>query len=195
MKITGDLQRTFFTSDHHFGHANIIKYSQRPFADVRHMDEALVQGWNDEVGQDDLIFHLGDFTLGENAQRYFGALNGRIHILTLEWHHDHRWLNAIRNRNPLVSRSGHAVILLPALTVLTCDALGSDRHALPITLSHYPLADWEASHHGGWHLHGHSHGTHENPRGRKCIDVGVDPMNFKPVSLETLRVKMQSLRT
>jgi calcineurin-like phosphoesterase family protein len=54
----------FFTSDTHFGHANIIRYSNRPFKDVSHMNEVLIKNWNETVGPDDEVFHLGDVALG-----------------------------------------------------------------------------------------------------------------------------------
>lgn len=38
----GCAMKTWFTSDLHFGHANVIGYSSRPFADVEEMNEALV---------------------------------------------------------------------------------------------------------------------------------------------------------
>jgi calcineurin-like phosphoesterase family protein len=51
----------FFTSDTHYGHANIIKYSSRPFSSVEEMNDALVKKINDKVGVDDCLWHLGDF--------------------------------------------------------------------------------------------------------------------------------------
>ena len=113
MNITSALEKTFFTSDTRFGHANIIKYSERPFRDAQQMDEALIQNWNESVGEDDIVFHLGDFTLGENARRSFAALNGQIHMLTLEWHHDSRWLKSEIGKNRLVSRSDHPCACCP----------------------------------------------------------------------------------
>ncbi|WP_258934193.1 hypothetical protein [Nesterenkonia pannonica] len=50
---------TFFTSDHHFGHANIIRYCDRPFADVAEMDEAMIDRWNETVSPDDEVWVLG----------------------------------------------------------------------------------------------------------------------------------------
>jgi calcineurin-like phosphoesterase family protein len=87
----------------------------------------------------------------------------------------------------LLSKRGLEVTLLPPLILLKVNAFKIDKFALPITLSHYPLAEWEASHHGGWQLHGHSHGNYRDPKGRACVDVGVDAMGFYPVSLLELK--------
>lgn len=53
----------FFTSDTHFGHNNIIKLSNRPFSSVEEMNEGLIERWNDVVGAEDIVYHLGDFSL------------------------------------------------------------------------------------------------------------------------------------
>lgn len=39
----------WFTSDHHFNHANIIKFTDRPYSTVEEMNEAMIAGWNDEA--------------------------------------------------------------------------------------------------------------------------------------------------
>jgi calcineurin-like phosphoesterase family protein len=52
----------FFTGCTHFGHANIIKLAQRPFASIEEMNEVLVERWNSTVGSDDTVYHLGDFS-------------------------------------------------------------------------------------------------------------------------------------
>ena len=44
---------TWFTSDLHFGHKNIIKYCRRPWATTAEMDAALIENWNAVVGKDD----------------------------------------------------------------------------------------------------------------------------------------------
>ena len=55
----------FFTADTHFGHANVIRLSKSPFADISAMNEALISGWNEVVGNEDVVWHLGDFAYGE----------------------------------------------------------------------------------------------------------------------------------
>jgi len=54
-----ELDNIWLTADHHFGHANIIKYSARPFTNVVEMNEFLTQRWNELVSPDDKVFHIG----------------------------------------------------------------------------------------------------------------------------------------
>ena len=70
---------TWFTADTHFGHGNVIRYCERPFASVEEMDEVLIENWNYVIRPKDTIYHLGDFTLTgkEKANDYFSSLNGR----------------------------------------------------------------------------------------------------------------------
>ncbi len=58
----------FFTSDTHFGHANIIKYCNRPYSDVAQMDAELIRRWNMVVNYGDTVFHLGDFAFANEAR-------------------------------------------------------------------------------------------------------------------------------
>jgi len=58
----------FFTADLHLGHRNIIEYSGRPFRDVAEMDAALVDRWNETVGDDDEVVVLGDFAMGKISE-------------------------------------------------------------------------------------------------------------------------------
>lgn len=179
----------FFTSDHHFSHTNIIRFTGRPFATVTEMDQVLIDRWNERVGPDDVVYHLGDLTLGPAAGPFIRQLNGRLRILANTWHHDRRWLEKEWFNEPL-SKSWHVIELLMPLVVLSFPELGNDGFPLKITLCHYPLAEWEAAHYGAWHLHGHSHGKHQ--ASGRILDVGVDSHNFYPVSLEEVIQLMQS---
>lgn len=64
MNYKFDGSRVFFTSDTHFNHTNIIRFCNRPFKDVSHMNETIISNWNRVVGPEDIVFHLGDFCLG-----------------------------------------------------------------------------------------------------------------------------------
>ena len=80
-KFDGD--KVFFTSDTHFNHNNIIQYCQRPFKSSDEMNEAMIDNWNSVVGEDDTVFHLGDFCLGcaEEWNKTLNRLNGRIYLI------------------------------------------------------------------------------------------------------------------
>lgn len=78
----------FVISDQHFGHENIIEYTNRPFSDVTRMNEEMVESWNKTVSSDDTVIHLGDIAFGssEIAEEYLSRLNGEI--LLIEGNHD-----------------------------------------------------------------------------------------------------------
>jgi len=72
----------FLTSDTHFGHTNICKFTTadgapvRPWDDPNEMDEALVANWNAVVKPNDKVYHLGDVVINKKALKTLGRLNG-----------------------------------------------------------------------------------------------------------------------
>ncbi len=52
--------RLFFTSDTHFGDARRIRIDKRPFASIAEHDAGLIARWNETVGPNDEVWHLGD---------------------------------------------------------------------------------------------------------------------------------------
>lgn len=174
---------TWFTADTHFGHENVIRYCQRPFTSAADMDKQLIENWNQVVSHDDLIYHLGDFTLlgKEPAEVYFQQLNGKIQIIP--GGHDHRWIG----KGTFRSGPGHTVSVLPPLHTTKFPLPDSDQLQL-IVLCHYSLRVWDRSHYGSWHLYGHSHGN--LPPLDNSLDVGVDCWSYQPVALETINKEL-----
>ena len=72
------MTETYFTSDTHFGHRNILEYEKeaRPFETVEEMNEQLIANWNDTVRPKDIVFHLGDFAFGAINVPIADRLNG-----------------------------------------------------------------------------------------------------------------------
>lgn len=168
---------TFFTSDTHFGHANIIKYCNRPFASAEEMDEALIRAWNARVQPQDTVWHLGDFTMNggpDKVRSYRDRLNGKIHLV---------WGNHDR-RSPEVAalfESTHDLVQM------SCSADGRD-HTL--VLCHYAMRVWPRSHRGIWHLYGHSHGSLTDDPNALSLDIGTDCWAFAPVSVAQIAERM-----
>ena len=161
----------WFTADTHFSHANIIKYCNRPFSNSVEMDGAIIENWNKVVGKDDLIFHLGDFCFAKEDgvfDLYLKRLNGLI--VFIKGNHDR---TAWRNRSKFYAAhdSYHEASIA-----------GQE-----ITMCHYQMSIWNKSHHGAWHLYGHSHGTLPYQSDKLSCDVGVDCHNYTPISFDELK--------
>lgn len=183
-----EIENVYFTADHHFGHENVIEYCNRPFANIAEMNTALIDRWNEVIPEDGIVFHLGDFCLGKDAAKFMRQLNGIIYVLRLPWHHDKRWLktNTVVGKlyyDPTNLQRTLAEFVSP-LTIVRCREL-----EITITLSHYPLQEWEKSHYGAWHLHGHSHGNLDHKKRR--VDVGVDVWDYAPVSFKQVKFFME----
>jgi calcineurin-like phosphoesterase family protein len=165
------MREVWFTSDQHFGHPQIIGHCHRPFATVEEMDEKLIESWNSRIKHGDVVYHLGDITFrsAKNPGIYFGRLHGLIHLIA--GNHDDE---TVKKR-------------------ATCFAWIKDYFYLrldrkKVVLSHYPFESWRASRHGGFHLHGHSHGgARRLPR---RLDVGVDSNEYNPWSWGEIKEKL-----
>ena len=71
--------RIFFYADPHFGHANIIRYCKRPFANVKEMNGKLIKNYNHLIMDSDIVYFLGDVGLGksEELMPIFKKLKGK----------------------------------------------------------------------------------------------------------------------
>lgn len=72
----------FLTSDQHYGHANICKFTNkdgtkvRSWDNVEEMDEELVKRHNEVVKPGDKVYFLGDVVINKKALKTVGRLNG-----------------------------------------------------------------------------------------------------------------------
>ena len=175
--------QTFFTSDTHFEDEFAIQYFDRPFQSVDEMNAILVKRWNEVVGDDDIVYHVGDFTTKDlrHFTKWVDRLNGRLRILPGNM--DRFWLQDFVS-NPKVQ-------VLPPLISVAFEEMGTAGQPQLIVLCHYSMQVWERSNHGSWHLFGHTHGKLEGIG--KSFDVGVDCTDFVPLSLDQVAEKMSHL--
>jgi calcineurin-like phosphoesterase family protein len=80
----GKFMETWFISDTHFGHRNILSFKDekgnltRPgFSSVEEMDEFIIKKWNDTVYPKDRIYHLGDVVINRRYLKILERLQGR----------------------------------------------------------------------------------------------------------------------
>jgi calcineurin-like phosphoesterase family protein len=73
----------FLVSDTHFGHAGVCHFTRndgvtplRPWNDATEMDEAMVTAWNERVGTNDKVYHLGDVVMSRRSLAIMRRLNG-----------------------------------------------------------------------------------------------------------------------
>mgnify|MGYP001356904307 CR=1 FL=1 len=57
----------FATGDFHFNHWNIVKYTNRPFKTIEHMNETLIKNYNERVKPEDHCIICGDFIFKNSA--------------------------------------------------------------------------------------------------------------------------------
>lgn len=179
----------WFTSDTHYGHANVIKYSKRPFANLEEMTEGLIENFNSRVKPGDEVYHLGDFALSlgvPEVEAIVRRLNGNIHLLI--GNHDEKNKSVLR-ANGFAEKLHYKTIKHDGQKMILC---------------HYPFMTWNGSHHGTWDLHGHCHGSLKprpcvfckkvnEKRTARRLDMGVDCWNYFPVSFDEIKAEMDKV--
>ena len=167
------MPHTWFTSDTHLGHANIITHCARPFASAEAMDAALIAAWNAVVAPDDEIWHLGDFSYkaATSPADYLRRLHGRKHLI---------W----GNHDSEQARTDPGWASSQAYAELTVDDTR-------VVLFHYSLKTWHRVARGALQLYGHSHGRMAGDS--QSCDVGVDAWGFRPVALDAIKARLAGL--
>lgn len=170
--------RTFFTADTHFGDAAILRQRGSTFDSIEAHDEALIAGWNETVGPDDEIWHLGDVANGASPTRcreIFGRLAGRKRLV--QGNHDtNRVLDLPWAAPPAES-----------VRIVVRDDAGTE---CKLFLAHYAHRAWPGLWRGTRHLYGHSHAKLADTR-RSC-DVGVDAWGFRPAALDDILARQEA---
>jgi len=180
-------ERTWFISDTHFNHGNIIRYCRKPWTsgisengepivtedDVREMNSDIVDNWNSVVKNDDVVWHLGDFAFGnkDEVPEFVAKLNGKINLVL--GNHD-------RKRIGFYYDAGfHRVYDHPV--VINGFAI----------LSHVPLSYVRAPF---YNIYGHVHNCSTYATWSKdgCC-VCVERHNYMPVSLGQIEAKYREL--
>ena len=189
MKLTLNKgQKLWFTSDTHYNHGNICSATTqwtnpvtcREFKSLEHMNAHLVGNINEKVGQDDILFHLGDWSFGgfEQIELFRNQIVCKnVHIIT--GNHDHHIENDREGIQSIFSSVNKYLNLNVKWNVGT-PLMGEQRFAL----MHFPIASWDNMARGAIHLHGHVHFEADKRIGvGKMMDVGCDGNELYPIEM------------
>lgn len=198
-------QNLYFVSDSHFSHSNICSSTTqwkdagdtvRKFDSLELMNRTMVDNINAVVGENDILFHLGDWSFGgfEQIEIFRSQLICKnIHlVLGNHDHHIESDKNGVRSLFSSVSQ------FIPELLVKR--EIPNSKGMIErfrFCLFHYPIASWIDMNQGVIHLHGHVHLPKHLRLGQgRSLDVGVDGNNMNPISLDDVirLVKPQPIR-
>lgn len=87
------MSEIFLCSDHHFGHANIIKFEDeagirhRPFESLTEMHETIIHRHNSVVTKRDVVYFVGDVSFNKKYLPLLNEMNGK-HKYLVKGNHD-----------------------------------------------------------------------------------------------------------
>lgn len=161
--------KTWFSSDWHLDHANVIKYDNRPFKSVSQMNQTLIFRYNELVKPGDNFYFLGDFSFNvDKVEGYLQQMNGNKFFI--KGNHDKKDLIKLYQKYGIYLGEQKKIVVQ-----------GQD-----IVLNHYSMEVWDRSHHGSWHLYGHSHGSLPDNVNARKFDIGCMLFDYKPIDFETV---------
>lgn len=138
------MNKTFYISDWHYGHENIIKFDNRPFSSVENMNEVLIDKWNTVVAKGDTVYVIGDmfWCKQDEAVEVLKILNGQK-ILIKGNHDRYNGANFVHQFDQI------------------CEYKEIDDNGNKIVLCHYPIPCFKNHYYNWYHFYGHVHNGFE----------------------------------
>ena len=165
------MSEIFVISDTHWGHANILKFTDssgaliRPgFESVDDMDEHMIDCWNSVVKDGDIVYHLGDVYF-DQGHRALSRLRGRKRLVL--GNHDNGKSEHIQKYFQKVL----AWRMFPEFGLL---------------LTHVPVHTSTLEFKVKRNVHGHIHQNLIDDE--RYVNVSVERRNYTPINIEELKV-------
>ncbi len=133
----------YYIADLHLGHENAMRrFDHRPFKTLDEQDDAIITNINKTVSPQDNLFFLGDVSWykPDKTAELISKINCKNRFLLIG-NHD-RWI-----------KDGKCKKLFQGIY----DLKRIDDNGRIVVLCHFPLAVWDQSHRGSYHLYGHVH--------------------------------------
>lgn len=205
---------TILSSDHHFGHKNVVIFEPRrqtfmQLDDYDNHDDWLLYNWNSQIKKEDNVLHLGDLAF-KYIQAYMPRLNGHIELIL--GNHDRKGLQTylslekvyrgieIHENNNILKVTNDEDPLLSGLIITIS--------GIKIMFSHYPVFNENKydlenekiynrmkilerlynDYHCDINIHGHTHSN--NSTFKNAFNVCIDANNYKIITLNDILNKM-----
>ena len=176
--------KTFFISDQHYGHENILKFKClngidliRPeFSSVEEMDETMIQNHNKAVSPEDKVYFLGDVAMnGKVFNQVMPKLNGKKTLIL--GNHDKLRMDEYYKYFDNIYSSRYMGEITPKLV-----------------LCHYPL-HIDVNHPKSFiNVHGHIHEKIIRRLGvpdPRYFNVSVERINYTPIELDEMLCQIE----
>lgn len=192
-----------FTSDHHFGHSNILRHCAvtRPYASVEEMEADYIERWNSVVSDTDEVWYLGDFSMTPTVlARVMPQLNGFKHLVI--GNHDRCFKGKPQQQeiylnNGFSSLTPHLALEIGGLRAALChfpyrakpEHISSDPEVAKRQRNYAAVSLEEGSLGEDFLVHGHVHQYWRARVGKFCrpeLNVSVDAWGGNPVTEEQL---------
>lgn len=189
----------FVTSDHHFGHENIIRHANRELIDLEAMHRYMISQWNSVVEPHHTVLHLGDAALGnhEESVKNYGLCNGTKFLIPGN-HDPISMLKSVNYRNAKRDFFESQFTVLDEHP-LEMNLVMANGNSLTLYASHYPHddgTDYQRKYRkldlftpNESHLiHGHTHSSEKLSvtDGVMSYHAGVDAHDYVPVSVKKI---------
>ena len=187
LKFKTSVQNIHFSSDLHCFHDKDFIWKVRGYNSCQEHLDAVIQKWNAQVGADDIVFFLGDFIFGKEAQQNMIKVLERLNfkeIHMMQGNHGSGYRQLKNLHGQYMQIGDKTVHFSPDYMEISVDGQ-------PIVLCHYPIVSFNNQSHGSWMLFGHTHqNIYKSEIGPflmklKMMDVGIDhcgrPLSFKEV--------------
>lgn len=185
------MTKTFFCSDHHFSHKNILTFKNheglliRDFRDIDHMHEAMIDFHNEVVSPSDRVYFLGDVSMNRKGIEFVKKMNGKKVL--------------IKGNHDIFDLSDYTEVFEDVRSYKVYPQQG-------LVCSHIPLhaAQFEKGSRWVGNIHGHLHANlvrlpsirntegqnyeiythHTNPVDTRYLNVSVEQINYTPIDFE-----------
>jgi len=168
----------YFIAATHFDHKNIIRYCHRPFSNVTEMNRAMENQWNNTVGDNDVVYFVGDWSFGRRARPaayWKQRLQGNT--VSIKGSHDGHHSGIRFQQFKELHVTGYNFLLIHSPNP-------NDKHQTQEQKQ--KLQNWH-----GWIIHGHKHNNDLKDYPfingeRKTINVSVELIDYRPLNIDRI---------